>query len=141
MLTLEITESAVMSAGANATGTLVELRELGVAIALDDFGTGYSSLRRLGALPLDELKIDRSFVATLGSDEGVVGVLQLIVDLGRQMELSITAEGVETDRELEQLAGIGCDAVQGFLLAPPMAERELWRWLEARRGDGRLEVS
>jgi EAL domain-containing protein (putative c-di-GMP-specific phosphodiesterase class I) len=141
MLTLEITESAVMSAGADATDTLCELRRLGVAIAIDDFGTGHSSLRRLGSLPLDELKIDRSFVTALGSDEHAVGVLRLIIDLGRQMELCITAEGVETDRELEQLAGLGCDAVQGFLLAPPMAEHELVRWLAARRGDGRLEVS
>jgi EAL domain-containing protein (putative c-di-GMP-specific phosphodiesterase class I) len=141
MLTLEITESAVMSAGADATDTLCELRQLGVAIAIDDFGTGHSSLRRLGSLPLDELKIDRSFVTALGSDEHAVGVLRLIIDLGRQMELCITAEGVETHRELEQLAGLGCDAVQGFLLAPPMAEHELVRWLAARRGDGRLEVS
>jgi EAL domain-containing protein (putative c-di-GMP-specific phosphodiesterase class I) len=141
MLTLEITESAVMSAGPDATGTLCELRQMGIAIAIDDFGTGHSSLRRLGSLPLDELKIDRSFVTALGSDEHAVGVLRLIIDLGRQMGLCITAEGVETHRELEQLAGLGCDAVQGFLLAPPMAEHELVRLLAAGRGDGRLEVS
>ncbi|HEX4730070.1 MAG TPA: EAL domain-containing protein [Solirubrobacterales bacterium] len=132
MLTVEVTESALMSAGANATDTLAELRQLGVAISIDDFGTGYSSLGRLGVLPLDELKIDRSFVAAMGSDQRTMRVVRSIVDLGRQLGLRITAEGVETPEELEQLAAMGCDAVQGFLLARPMTEQQLQQWLAAR---------
>jgi EAL domain-containing protein (putative c-di-GMP-specific phosphodiesterase class I) len=129
LLTMEITESAVMTAGPEATGTLVALRELGVKISMDDFGTGYSSLRRLWSLPLDELKIDRSFVNALATDERVLTVTRLIVDLARELDLSVTAEGVETAEELEQVTALGCDAVQGFLLARPMAESDLRRWL------------
>jgi EAL domain-containing protein (putative c-di-GMP-specific phosphodiesterase class I) len=140
MLTLEVTESGLMSAeGANAARRLAELRELGVTISIDDFGTGYSSLGRLGQLPLDELKIDRSFVAGMGSDQRTVRVVRSIVDLGRQLDLRITAEGVETREELEQLARMGCDAVQGFLLAQPMTAHHLQQWLAA--GNGRVEIA
>jgi EAL domain-containing protein (putative c-di-GMP-specific phosphodiesterase class I) len=129
MLTVEVTESALMIAGANATRTLAKLRQLGVTISIDDFGTGYSSLGRLGVLPLDELKIDRSFVAAMGSDQRTMRVVGSIVDLGRQLGLQITAEGVETRQELEHLALLGCDAVQGFLFARPMSEHGLQQWL------------
>jgi EAL domain-containing protein (putative c-di-GMP-specific phosphodiesterase class I) len=132
MLTAEVTESALMSGGANAAHTLAELRQLGVAISIDDFGTGYSSLGRLGALPLDELKIDRSFVAAMESDQRTRRVVDSIVDLGRQLGLQITAEGVETPQELEQLETMDCDAVQGFLLARPMTEHQLRQWLATR---------
>ncbi|MDX6624776.1 MAG: hypothetical protein QOE75_2708 [Solirubrobacterales bacterium] len=129
MLTVEVTESALMSVGADATHTLAKLRQLGVTISIDDFGTGYSSLGRLGTLPLDELKIDRSFVAVMGSDQRTMRVVGSIVDLGRQLGLQITAEGVETHQELEQLADLGCDAFQGFLFARPMSEHQLQQWL------------
>jgi EAL domain-containing protein (putative c-di-GMP-specific phosphodiesterase class I) len=130
MLTLEVTESGLMS---------TELRELGVTISIDDFGTGYSSLGRLSLLPLDELKIDRSFVAGMGSDQRTMRVVRSIVDLGRQLDLRITAEGVETREELEQLARMGCDAVQGFLFAQPMTAHLLQQWLAA--GNGRAEIA
>jgi EAL domain-containing protein (putative c-di-GMP-specific phosphodiesterase class I) len=137
---LEVTESGLMSAeGANAARRLAELRELGVTISIDDFGTGYSSLGRLGLLPLDELKIDRSFVAGMGSDQRTMRVVRSIVDLGRQLDLRITAEGVETREELEQLARMGCDAVQGFLFAQPMTAHHLQQWLAA--GNGRMEIA
>jgi EAL domain-containing protein (putative c-di-GMP-specific phosphodiesterase class I) len=140
MLTLEVTESGLMSAeGANAARRLAELRELGVTISIDDFGTGYSSLGRLSLLPLDELKIDRSFVAGMGSDQRTMRVVRSIIDLGRQLDLRITAEGVETREELEQLARMGCDAVQGFLFAQPMAAHHLQQWLAA--GNGRAEIA
>jgi EAL domain-containing protein (putative c-di-GMP-specific phosphodiesterase class I) len=140
MLTLEVTESGLMSAeGENAARRLAELRELGVTISIDDFGTGYSSLGRLGLLPLDELKIDRSFVAGMGSDQRTVRVVRSIVDLGRQLDLRITAEGVETREELEQLTRMGCDAVQGFLFAQPMTAHHLQQWLAAR--NGRVQIA
>jgi EAL domain-containing protein (putative c-di-GMP-specific phosphodiesterase class I) len=140
MLTVEVTESGLMSAvEANAARRLAELRELGVTISIDDFGTGYSSLGRLGLLPLDELKIDRSFVAGMGSDQRTLRVVRSIVDLGRQLDLRITAEGVETPEELEELTRMGCDVVQGFLLAQPMSAHDLRQWLAA--GNGGVEVA
>jgi EAL domain-containing protein (putative c-di-GMP-specific phosphodiesterase class I) len=140
MLTVEVTESGLMSAvEANAARRLAELRELGVTISIDDFGTGYSSLGRLGLLPLDELKIDRSFVAGMGSDQRTLRVVRSIVELGRQLDLRITAEGVETREELEELTRMGCDVVQGFLLAQPMSAHDLQQWLAV--GNGGVEVA
>jgi EAL domain-containing protein (putative c-di-GMP-specific phosphodiesterase class I) len=130
MLTLEITETAVMHADEHASRTLAELRATGVSIAIDDFGAGYSSLRRLSSLPLDELKIDRSFVSAIGTDSRASTIIRLIVDLGRELHLCVTAEGVETHQELEELAAVGCDVVQGFLFAKPMPEDELLGWLD-----------
>lgn len=130
MLTIEITETAVMNANEQASRMLTQLRDLGVSISLDDFGTGYSSLARISSLPLDELKIDRAFVSAMGSDERALTIVKVIIDLGRALDLRVIAEGVELPEELSQLAAVGCEAVQGFLLAMPMPEAELLRWLD-----------
>ena len=120
-LTLEITEGTVMDPGSDPVDVLVALRELGVHLVLDDFGTGYSSLHRLRGLPIDGLKIDRSFVEDLSepgspSELLVGGVLRVCAALG----VGVVAEGVETHAQREQLARLGCLLAQGFLLARPM---------------------
>jgi len=95
------------------------VRDLGVHLALDDFGTGYSSLLRLKGLPIDRLKFDRSFVSGLGSSGHDPTIIATVVDLAHKLGLAVVAEGVETDEELRAISAMGCDEVQGFLLARP----------------------
>lgn len=116
-LELEITETALMHDPDRALACVQSLRALGVGIALDDFGTGYSSLAQLATLPVDTLKIDRSFVAALGREGGgqAEAIVRLIVQLARTMDMHTLAEGVETDRQRAVLRACGCDLVQGFL--------------------------
>jgi diguanylate cyclase (GGDEF)-like protein len=127
-LELELTESALVDDHIRATHILGELRARRVRIALDDFGTGFSSLSYLRSLPLDKLKIDRSFVSRLDDDlqaESVkmVAIVQAIVDLARALSLETTAEGVETEAQRDVLRAMGCHHVQGWLTGKPMAER------------------
>ena len=128
-LELELTESIVMNDVDHVAARLGELRKLGVRVSVDDFGTGYSSLAYLSRLPLDVLKIDRSFVRELDA-EGVRGsqasaVAQAITSLGHSLGLDVLAEGVETKGQLDRLAELGCDEVQGFLFARPVPAAEL----------------
>jgi EAL domain-containing protein (putative c-di-GMP-specific phosphodiesterase class I) len=125
LLTVELTEGALMEEKADLTEALAELRELGVSISIDDFGTGYSSLARLRSLPLDELKIDRAFIAGLTSDERDLGITSLIIELGLKLDLRIVAEGVEDRATAELLRGLGCPAFQGFLFSRPVPPAEL----------------
>jgi EAL domain-containing protein (putative c-di-GMP-specific phosphodiesterase class I) len=119
-ITIEITESAIIDNLAIASGIAAELKEMGCRLALDDFGTGYSSLRRLGALPFDELKIDRSFVARMtAKNEGRV-VVRAVLGLGRTLGMVTVAEGVETEEQHELLLDLDCDAGQGWLYGRPM---------------------
>jgi diguanylate cyclase (GGDEF)-like protein len=120
-LILELTETALLSDTARVHHRLTRLRELGVRIAIDDFGTGYSSLSYLRRLPIDILKIDRSFVSELGaaSDEQARSLVKSIVRLGHDLGLTVVAEGIETDSELEVVRAAHCDLVQGYLLALP----------------------
>ena len=118
-LTLEVTESLLMADGIAARTGLEHLRLLGVRVAIDDFGTGYSSLSWLAHLPLDVLKIDRSFVAALGVAEREAVIVEAMVRLGHTLGLSVVAEGVETDVQLARLSALGCDFAQGFLLGRP----------------------
>jgi len=129
MLTLEITETAIMLGGEQAIRTLETLRASGARISLDEFGNGYSSLRRLGSLPVDELKIDRSFVSQLGNSERALRIVELIVNIGRSLGLTVVAEGVETAHELDRLNSLGCPFAQGYLFARPMPEDALLAWL------------
>jgi EAL domain-containing protein (putative c-di-GMP-specific phosphodiesterase class I) len=116
---------------------LRELRALGVLVSIDDFGTGNSSLSRLRSLPLDELKIDRSFIAGISTDERDLGITRHIVQIGLEMGLRVVAEGVEDERTLRLLRTLGCEVVQGFHLARPMPEEQLRLWLTGR---GELEL-
>ena len=119
-LTLEITETAVMENIEEASRTLASLRDVGVRISLDDFGIGYSSLHYLARLPLDQLKIDRSFVQRLSEQGNETKIAQVIIGLGSGLGLEVIAEGIETDAQGQYLLRHGCDRFQGYLLAPPM---------------------
>ena len=102
------------------SGLLNGCREIGVSFALDDFGTGYSSLAYLKRLPLDQLKIDRAFVRDMMVDLTSGAIAQTIISLGRAMDLSVIAEGVETEEQRGFLAGLGCHCFQGFLFSRPI---------------------
>ena len=118
-LVLEVTESAVMDDADRALTHLAQLRDLGLSIAIDDFGTGYSSLSYLKRMPVDVLKIDRSFVDGLGRDEGDLAIVSSVVALARAFKLRVVAEGVETEEQHAMLAALGCDYGQGYLWSRP----------------------
>jgi EAL domain-containing protein (putative c-di-GMP-specific phosphodiesterase class I) len=119
VLDLEITESVIMENPERAIETMQRISALGVCISVDDFGTGYSSLAYLKRLPIDRLKIDRSFVQDLGHDADDAAICASIIGLGHLMELRIVAEGVETEQQLAWLRERGCDELQGYLLGRP----------------------
>ncbi len=119
-LELEITESWIISDLRGAASKLQKLRDLGVGIAIDDFGTGHSTFTYLQALPLDTLKIDRSFIQRLDGSAVSLSTVRAIIGLAQQLGLTTVAEGVETEQHLRQVAEIGCELVQGFFLARPM---------------------
>jgi EAL domain-containing protein (putative c-di-GMP-specific phosphodiesterase class I) len=120
-LTLEVTEEVLVEDAGHNVERLSALRELGVRLAIDDFGTGYASLAYLGQLPVDIIKIDPSFVAGLGRDETLTLLTRTIVRLGRDLGLTVVAEGIERPEQLELLREMGCPRGQGFLVARPMA--------------------
>ncbi|WP_436492440.1 putative bifunctional diguanylate cyclase/phosphodiesterase [Actinokineospora sp. HUAS TT18] len=132
LLTLELTESGVMADPQRALPVLRRLHALGVVLAVDDFGTGYSSLAYLRQLPVDEVKIDKSFVLGMGTDLGDLAVVRSIVELGHSLGLTVVAEGVEEDVARDQLAAMGCDVAQGYLISRPLSESRLEAWLQAR---------
>jgi EAL domain-containing protein (putative c-di-GMP-specific phosphodiesterase class I) len=105
--------------------TIRRLRELGCRVALDDFGTGYSSLSYLTRFPPDRLKIDRSFVQNVDVSRSDAGIINAILSLAKTLDLTITAEGVERQAQLEWLRARGCHEAQGFLIAPPLTPAEL----------------
>jgi EAL domain-containing protein (putative c-di-GMP-specific phosphodiesterase class I) len=131
-LELEITESLAMS-DAQATGvTLRTLHELGVRVVLDDFGTGYSSLAYLSQLPLDVIKVDRCFVAGLHEAPANLAIVRAVIGLAQGLGITVTAEGIEREDQLEALRELGCDRGQGFLFARPQPAAEAGRRLLAR---------
>jgi EAL domain-containing protein (putative c-di-GMP-specific phosphodiesterase class I) len=121
-LELEITESALMANPDRAIECLNDWKDLGVRIALDDFGAGYSSLSYVSRLPLDCLKLDRSLVQMMTRDAKGARVMQLMIELGRKLEIDVIAEGVETEQQLQMLKDLDCPKVQGYLLARPLPE-------------------
>jgi diguanylate cyclase (GGDEF)-like protein/PAS domain S-box-containing protein len=133
LLELELTERMLMEDLSGVREVLRELRALGVKITVDDFGTGYTSLAHLKELPLDRLKIDRTFVCELPGDAGALAIARAIVGIGRGLDLQVVAEGVETDAQRATVQAIGCTAMQGYLLASPMEEAQLVAWLKGRR--------
>ncbi|GAB3555067.1 diguanylate cyclase (GGDEF)-like protein [Actinopolyspora lacussalsi] len=135
LLTFELTESSVMADPDRSLPVLRRLRALGVVLAVDDFGTGYSSLAYLRQLPVDEVKIDKSFVLGMGTDLSDMAVVRSIVELGHSLELSVVAEGVEDDAARDQLVRMGCDTAQGYLISRPLSEErfESWLWARTRR--------
>jgi diguanylate cyclase (GGDEF)-like protein len=119
-LGLEITESMLIEQADEVTGTLTRLDALGVRLAIDDFGTGYSSLTYLKRFPVSDIKIDQSFVRDLCTDPDDVAIVRAIIAMARSLEIGVTAEGVETLEQLEQLQELGCGAYQGYLLSRPV---------------------
>jgi EAL domain-containing protein (putative c-di-GMP-specific phosphodiesterase class I) len=123
-LELEITETGLMTQGAQAQGVIEGLRELGCSIAIDDFGTGYSSLAYLTRFAVDKLKIDRSFIAKLPDDAISASIAETILAMARTMKLEALAEGVETEEQLAWLRQYQCDSYQGFLCSRPVPATE-----------------
>jgi EAL domain-containing protein (putative c-di-GMP-specific phosphodiesterase class I) len=130
-LCIEITESVLMEDVESAVAVLEELRSLGIKLWVDDFGTGYSSLAYLRRLPIDGLKIDRSFVAGLAKGAEDLAIATGVVSLAHSLGLVALAEGVETDEQLALLSGLGCDLAQGFHWTPPLPPTDLRTWMAA----------
>lgn len=136
-LCLEITESAIMQEAERSMANIQRLHELGLLISIDDYGTGYSSLSQMKRLPVTELKIDKSFVLDLDSNEDDRQIVKSTIELGHTLGLSVTAEGVETEQSRDWLVANGCDILQGYLYSKPVPAREFGHWLERylREGD------
>jgi diguanylate cyclase (GGDEF)-like protein/PAS domain S-box-containing protein len=124
-LRLELTESMLIGNGAAAIAALTQLRGTGVRLCIDDFGTGYSSLSYLHELPIDSLKIDRSFVGAMGDDERKIKIVQSILVLGKALGIDVVAEGVETQEQVEVLRRLGCERAQGYFFARPVPLEQL----------------
>ncbi|MEA2448963.1 MAG: hypothetical protein QOG63_895, partial [Thermoleophilaceae bacterium] len=129
-LELEITESTIMADHRRAQTILNRLSKMGVRLSIDDFGTGYSSLAYLQELPVDAIKIDKSFVMSMQSDAGNATIVQSTVDLGHNLGLEVVAEGVEDVDVYNTLAGLGCDYAQGYFLSKPLPPDKMTIWLE-----------
>ncbi|MGH9195534.1 MAG: EAL domain-containing protein, partial [Acidimicrobiia bacterium] len=132
-LRLEITEGGIMQDVDFAVQVLTELRNLGIEISVDDFGTGHSSLNYLKRLPIDELKIDRSFVRDVATDEDDASIVSAIIALAQGLKLRTIAEGVETEEQLEFLKGHSCYDIQGFLFGKPMDPAAFEAMLKSKR--------
>jgi diguanylate cyclase (GGDEF)-like protein len=134
LLCLEITESGFMEDPANAQKVLDRLAELGVRLSIDDYGTGYSSLSYIMRLPVQELKIDRSFISRMASDEEISTIVRSTIDLGHNLGLKVVAEGVEDQSVWNLLRSLGCDDAQGFFMSKPLPSEALERWIRANDG-------
>lgn len=121
---LELTESLVVEDSASTAAMLTQLREMGVQVYIDDFGTGYSSLSYLHNLPIDTLKIDRTFISQLGSADESKEIVRTILSLAHSLGMKVIAEGVETQIQLSSLQKLNCEFMQGFLFSKPVDEQE-----------------
>jgi EAL domain-containing protein (putative c-di-GMP-specific phosphodiesterase class I) len=128
-LRIEITESTLMADPERAVLILTRLAEMGVRLAIDDFGTGYSSLAYLRRLPVDEIKIDKSFVLEMTSAENAAVIVRSTIDLGHNLGLTVVAEGVENQETWDMLATSSCDQVQGYGLSRPLPGDDLATWV------------
>jgi diguanylate cyclase len=131
-LTLEVTESTVIADSRAVAEVLDQLNGLGIRLAIDDFGTGYSSVSYLRNLPVSEVKIDKSFVGSLGHDDRDQVIVGSVIELAHRLGLRAVAEGVESAGALVALEELGCDLVQGYELAAPMPGEKLGPWMRAR---------
>jgi EAL domain-containing protein (putative c-di-GMP-specific phosphodiesterase class I) len=132
-LEIEVTESLIMQDIDAGTRSLRRLRDAGVTVAVDDFGTGYSSLRYLAKLPLDSLKIDRSFVITMLEDRSSMAIVAMIISLAHAMDLQVVAEGVDDQAQVAALRRMGCEQMQGFLYSKPVSAAEAAALLKRER--------
>jgi EAL domain-containing protein (putative c-di-GMP-specific phosphodiesterase class I) len=132
MVSFELTESSVMTDPDRMKPVLHRLHALGTGLSIDDFGTGYSSLSQLRRLPVDEVKIDKEFVFSMGTDLGDLAIVRAIIELGHSLGLRVVAEGVEDELARDLLAGNDCDVIQGYLVSRALDPDRLDAWLSAR---------
>ena len=137
-LEIELTESVLMHQTGQTLDTLNALKALGVGISVDDFGTGYSSLAYLKRYPIDKLKIDRSFVMDTPDNADDVAIVTAIIQMARSLQLKTVAEGVETRAQVELLRGLGCEQIQGHVVAVPMDAGAAQGWLAGNTAVSRL---
>ena len=136
-ITLELIESAIMAYPERTLDNITRLDATGVLLSVDDFGTGYSSLSHLQKLPVDELKIDKSFVQDMDRNANDATIVRSMIELAHNLGMEVTAEGVETQRIWDMLKSLGCDLSQGYFMAEPMPADELLRWaMDSKRGFG-----
>ena len=129
-LEIELTETAIMNDMRNAVDVLHELHDIGLSISIDDFGTGYSSLSYLRQLPVNRIKIDRSFIADVATTDTAAAIARAVVMLGQSLGLEVVAEGVETKEQLDYLRSINCDEAQGYYYAPAMPAAQFERYMK-----------
>ncbi len=129
-LELEITENTLMLNIDHGAEVIRNLNKLGIAVAIDDFGTGYSSLSYLKKLPIDQLKIDRSFVQLMDNDNSDAAIVHSVIDLGHHLGIKVIAEGVEGFNAMSLLKDLSCDAAQGFHISRPMPATQLDSWFQ-----------
>jgi diguanylate cyclase (GGDEF)-like protein len=132
-LTIEVTENMVMANIQHAISVLECLRDIGVRISMDDFGTGHSSLAQIKNMPLHELKIDKSFITNLMSDQQNSAIVRTTIELAHNMGLIVVAEGIEDEDTLRQLSDLGCEQAQGFFMSKPISSDDLLHWLNTRK--------
>jgi len=140
-LTIEITENSLIKNPEVCLAALVKFREKNIKVSLDDFGTGYSSLSYLSTMSVDELKIDKSFVMTMNEDAGNRKLVDAIIGLGHNFNLTIVAEGVEDAQALATLRSMNCDFAQGYYFGKPMSINDLTRWIERKEMQGQTKKS
>ena len=136
-LELEITETALLEDSAATIEMLHQIRNIGVRVSLDDFGTGYSSLSQLRTFPFDKIKIDGSFVRLLGRDASAVAVIRAVVNIGKILNMTVVAECVENEEQLNFLISCGCDQIQGYLTGKPQTAASVRSLLDAIEQPGR----
>ncbi|HJX45286.1 MAG TPA: GGDEF domain-containing phosphodiesterase, partial [Geodermatophilus sp.] len=134
LLILELTEGSVVDDSVRSSTVLADLHALGLRLSMDDFGTGYSSLSQLRQLPIDEVKIDKSFVLGMSTSQGESFIARSIIELAHNLGLRVVAEGVEDELTRKLLTEMGCDKLQGFLVSRPLPDERLESWLLARTG-------
>ena len=141
-ISIELTESAAFDAGARGTASLAQLCDRGFKLALDDFGTGYSSLAHIRDLPISSIKVDRSFITRLGDNTDERSIAEAVVNLARDLELTVVAEGVETPEQLRNAKALGFSTIQGwhYARALPLAEC-LQNWAETMAGSNPTELA
>jgi len=140
LLCLEITESGFMEDPTHARNVLDQLSKLGLKLSIDDYGTGYSSLSYIMQLPVQELKIDRSFISRMVADADISTIVRSTIDLGHNLGLKVVAEGVESREGWNLLARLGCDDAQGFYMSPPVDAEALLRWIRSRETSQSVET-
>ncbi len=133
-IVLEITEHTMIDDVEATINKMEQLRRVGIRFAIDDFGVGYSSLSYLKRLPIDQLKIDHSFIADIGCDQNDEVICQTIIAMSQQLRMQTIAEGVETQAQFDFLKRLRCNAYQGFFFLAPSPENEFLRYLEAHQG-------